>query len=235
VHIVRKGGKGPIYFAVEARFFSLEEPVTPAGNELFITRAYRKLVPRPTLLKGFVEERFQLADQGVVTSGERVEVLLTIEAKNNYEYVMIEDFKPAGLEAVEVRSGQSVLARELKSRAVERKAPGAGAAPARRIEDVAPIPSDEEAADYTGRMRGVYQELRDSKVALFLDRLPEGVWEIRYELRAEAPGKFHGLPPIAQAMYVPELRANGAEVRLEVLDKEPDMRDKIRRALVEAR
>ena len=235
VHIVRKGGKGPIYFAVEARFFSLEEPVTPAGNELFITRAYRKLVPRPTLLKGFVEERFQLADQGVVTSGERVEVLLTIEAKNNYEYVMIEDFKPAGLEAVEVRSGQSVLARELKSRAVERKAPGAGAAPARRIEDLAPIPSDEEAADYTGRMRGVYQELRDSKVALFLDRLPEGVWEIRYELRAEAPGKFHGLPPIAQAMYVPELRANGAEVRLEVLDKEPDLRDKIRRALVEAR
>jgi hypothetical protein len=36
-------------------------------------------------------------------------------------------------------------------------------------------------------------------------------------------------------LYVPELRANGAEVRLEVLDKEPDLRDKIRRALVEAR
>jgi hypothetical protein len=30
-----------------------------------------------------------------------------------------------------------------------------------------------------GRRRGVYQELRDRKVALFIDNLPEGVWEIR--------------------------------------------------------
>ena len=40
-------------------------------------------------------------------------------------------------------------------------------------------------ADFTGRTRWVYQELRDRKIALFLDKLPEGVWEIRYDLRAE--------------------------------------------------
>ena len=51
-----------------------------------------------------------------------------------------------------------------------------------------------EGRDYTGRQRWVYQELRDRKVALFLDKLPQGVWEIRYEMRAEVPGTFHALP-----------------------------------------
>ena len=65
-------------------------------------------------------------------------------------------------------------------------------------------------------MRPVYAELRDRKLALFIDRLPEGTWEIRYELRAQTPGAFHALPLIGQAMYVPEIRANGAEVRLRI-------------------
>ena len=66
----------------------------------------------------------------------------------------------------------------------------------------------------------MYQELRDRKVALFVDKLPEGVWEIRYDLRAEVPGQFHALPVSGQAMYVPEIRCNGAEVRIKVLDAE---------------
>jgi uncharacterized protein YfaS (alpha-2-macroglobulin family) len=57
-------------------------------------------------------------------------------------------------------------------------------------------------------------------VALFIDKLPEGVWQIRYDLRAETPGAFHALPVMAQAMYVPEIRSNGTEVRLTVEDKE---------------
>ena len=75
--------------------------------------------------------------------------------------------------------------------------------------------------DYTGRQRWVYQELRDRKVAMFIDKLPEGVWEIRYDLRAEVPGKFHALPVTGQAMYVPEIRCNGAETRIQVMDQKP--------------
>jgi uncharacterized protein YfaS (alpha-2-macroglobulin family) len=201
VRIVRKGGDGPIYFAAEIEFFSLEEPITPAGNEVFVRRQYHRLVPQPTLLKGFVEERRALDDGGTATSGERVEVVVTLEAKNDYEYLVVEDLKPAGLEAVQVRSGEAIYARELKSGAVERP------------------DGTREAADYTGRSRWVYQELRDRKVALFIDKLPQGVWEIRYELRAEVPGDFHALPTLVHAMYVPEIRANGAEVRLTVEDR----------------
>src|SRR6185295_17169819 len=121
---------------------------------------------------------------------------------------LFEDLKPAGLEAVEVRSGESVYARELKSGAVERKLGGtksppsavpssqsktalqAGRLAAIRSPRPTPAPSADE-NDFTGRQRWVYQELRDRKVALFLDKLPEGVWEIRYDLRAEVPGQFH--------------------------------------------
>jgi uncharacterized protein YfaS (alpha-2-macroglobulin family) len=56
-------------------------------------------------------------------------------------------------------------------------------------------------------------------VALFIDKLPQGVWEIKYDYRAEAPGDFHALPVLGRAMYVPEIRCNGQEVRVRVEEK----------------
>jgi hypothetical protein len=255
IRIVRKNGSAPIYFAAEAKIFSTEEPITPAGNEIFVKREYYKLAERPTLLKGLVYDREPLRDGDTVKSGERVQTVLTIEGKNNYEYLLFEDLKPAGLEAVEVRSGESLYARELKSGAVTRKF-ATNNAPAQqsylvksgdtltkiaranrtsvaalrqantlsaspiRVGQRLIIPRPPEAADsdYTGRTRWVYQELRDRKVALFIDKLPEGVWEIRYDFRAEVPGRFHALPVLGQAMYVPEIRANSAELRINVED-----------------
>ncbi len=204
VTIVRKNGNGPIYFSAQAEFFSLEEPLTPAGNEIFVRRQYFKLENHPTLLKGIVSERIPLNDGETVKSGERVEVVLTVEAKNNYEYLLFEDLKPAGLETVQIRSGESLYIKELKS----------GALSGRNSATL----NFKAAADFTGRTRWVYQELRDRKVALFIDRLPEGVWQISYELRAEAPGAFHALPVLGHAMYVPEIRTNGAETRVRVVD-----------------
>ena len=75
------------------------------GNQIFVKREYYKLAERPTLLKGLVYDREPLRDGDTVKSGERVETVLTIEGKNDYEYLLFEDLKPAGLEAVEVRSG----------------------------------------------------------------------------------------------------------------------------------
>jgi len=258
IRIVRKSGSTPIYFAAAAQFFSMKEPITPAGNEIFVKREYYKLAGRQTLLKGLVYDKEPLRDGDTVKSGERVQAVLTIEGKNNYEYLLFEDLKPAGLEAVEVRSGESLYARELKSGAVERKfaetnsaaapqtymvktgdnlskiagANGTSVSALREANHLsnsrvkvgqkiiiplrAPVPD----ADYTGRTRWVYQELRDRKVALFIDKLPEGVWEIRYDFRAEVPGQFHALPVLGQAMYVLEIRANSAEVRINVSDSE---------------
>jgi uncharacterized protein YfaS (alpha-2-macroglobulin family) len=220
IRIKRTSGSGPLYFAVEAKFFSTEEPIAPAGNEIFVKREYFKLVGRPTLLKGYVYDKEPLRDGGSVKSGERVETVLTLEGKNNYEYLLFEDLKPAGFEAVEVRSGESLYARELKSGAVERKfGSQASTVPSPRSASAqSAIGNRQPAIDFTGRSRWVYQELHDRKVALFMDKLPEGVWEIRYDLRAETPGQFHALPVLGQAMYVPEIRCNSAEIRVNVED-----------------
>ena len=198
-------GDGPLYFSVGASFVSLEEPVTAAGHEIFVRRAYYKSEGRPTLLKGTVYEQLPLLDQGTVTSGDRVDVVITVEAKNDYEYLVFEDLKPAGLEAVQLRSGEAIYARELRADATDRTFLGGKV--------------DREAKDYTGRTAWIYQELRDRKVALFIDHLPQGVWEIHYQLRAEVPGQFHALPVLGHAMYVPEIRCNGAEIRMTVADK----------------
>jgi len=173
----------PVYFSAEARFVSLEEPVKAAGNELFVRREYFRLAPHPTLLKGVIYERVPLGDNDSIHSGERVEVVVTVETKNDYEYLLFEDLKPAGFEAVELQSGASLYA-----------------------------------TGKDGRMQWIYQELRDRKVAMFADRLPQGTWEIRYTLRAETPGSFHALPLMGHAMYVPDIRANGDEVRVRVVE-----------------
>src|SRR5205807_1902581 len=121
ITIRRVGGAGPLYFSAQAKFFSLEEPLQPAGNEIFVRRQYFKLVEHPTLLKGYVTERVPLNDGETVKSGERVETVITIEAKNNYEYLLFEDLKPAGLEAVQLRSGDNLYVREIKSGALNRR------------------------------------------------------------------------------------------------------------------
>lgn len=204
ITIRRQSGSGPIYFSARTKFFSLEEPLTPAGNEIFVRRQYFKLVNHQTLLKGYVSERVPLNDGETVKSGERVETVLTIEAKNNYDYLIFEDLKPSGLEAVELRSGENLFVKELKSGALKSKN--------------STLMNFTSALNFTGRQQWVYQELRDRKVALFIDHLPEGVWQISYEMRAESPGVFHALPVLGHAMYVPEIRTNGAEVRIRVVE-----------------
>lgn len=208
IRIRRTAGSSPLYFSAEARFVSLEEPVKAAGNEIFVRRDYFRMAPHPTLLNGVTYDRVPLVDGGSLDSGDRVEVVLTIETKNDYDYLLLEDLKPAGLEAVSLRSGEPLYARQVTAKAVERKF-GQGA-PAAVKTSVRPR------SDTAGRMTYVYQELRDRKVALFIDHLPQGIWEIRYTLRGEVPGSFHALPLLGQAMYVPEIRGNGEEARIEV-------------------
>lgn len=191
IRIRRTGGRpdAPLYFAAEGRFVSLEEPVTAASNEIAVKRTYLRLVPRPTLLQGVEYDRVPLRDGDTVVSGDRIETVVTIESKNDYEYLLFEDLKPAGLEAVALRSGEPLYAS------------AAG-----------------------GEARGtiwVYQELRDRKVALFVDHMPQGTWSIRYTLRAETPGSFHALPVVGGAMYVPEIHGNGDEVRVKVAEAKP--------------
>lgn len=215
IEVRRTRGDGPLYFATHAKYFSTEQPIPAHGNEVFVRRDYYHIVGRPTLLAGHVYDKVPLADGDTLESGDRVEVVVTIETQNHLEYLVFEDFKPAGLESVELKSGGSFHARELKSSETEHRFEPRDAS----FDRTGAVRWDEHAAGYTGRSRGVHRELRDRKIALFLDQCPEGVWEMRYELRAEIPGRFSALPVLGHAMYVPEIRCNSAEWRMTVVDR----------------
>ncbi|MDH3347947.1 MAG: MG2 domain-containing protein [Desulfobulbaceae bacterium] len=114
---LRKKGKGPLYFNAYLSYFSLEDFITRAGLEVKVQRRLFRLKPvdktiatagaRGQVVDQKVEkfERELLANDAMLQSGDLVEVELVIESKNDYEYLVFEDFKPAGFEAVKVRSG----------------------------------------------------------------------------------------------------------------------------------
>lgn len=186
---IRIDGQGSLYAAGYLKYFTLEEGITPEGNEVFVRRGYSLKANQETLLKGYVEDWKALEDGDELTSGDRVKVDITLEVKNHYEYLIVEDYKPAGFEAVELKSGAAwadVLGKD---------------------------------GFPTGEKVWIYQEFRDQKVAFFITKLPQGTHRISYELRAEVPGEFHGMPNQAHAMYVPEIRANSAEARFSIVDK----------------
>ncbi len=116
---LRRRGKGPVYFNAYLTNFTLEDFITKAGLEVKVQRKYYKLKPVDKQIK-VAGDRGQALDQKVekyerellenlatLKSGDLVEIELEIESKNDYEYLMFEDFKPAGFEPVDVRSGYS--------------------------------------------------------------------------------------------------------------------------------
>lgn len=118
-HIISflKQGKGPLYFSAYLTNFTLEDPITRAGLEIKVDRKVYRLVRdnrsvdvaggRGQVVGQQVERyrREPLADGATLKSGELVEVELEIDSKNDYEYLLFEDYKAAGFEPAEVRSG----------------------------------------------------------------------------------------------------------------------------------
>ena len=113
----QKNGKGPLYYNAYLTNFTLEDPITHAGLEIKVDRKVYRLVKDDKTVEtagghgqtvGQKVERYRrepLADGATLKSGELVEVELEIDSKNDYEYLIFEDFKAAGFEPVEVRSG----------------------------------------------------------------------------------------------------------------------------------
>ena len=114
---LRRDGKGPVYFNAYLTNFTLEDYITRAGLEIKVDRKYYKLertdtttdVPgsRGQAIQQRVEkyERHELKDLSTLKSGDLVEVELEMISKNDYEYILFEDMKPAGFETIDVRSG----------------------------------------------------------------------------------------------------------------------------------
>ena len=112
-----KQGRGPLYYSAYLTNFTLEDPITHSGLEIKVDRKVYRLVKDDKVVDvaggrgqtvGQRVERYRrelLADDATLKSGELVEVELEIDSKNDYEYLVFEDYKAAGFEPVDVRSG----------------------------------------------------------------------------------------------------------------------------------
>jgi len=118
-HVIelKKQGRGPLYYNAYLTNFTLEDYITRAGLEIKVQRRYYRLKPVEKSIK-VAGSRGQAVDQRVekyervpmenlatLESGQLVEIELEIQSKNDYEYLVFEDMKPAGFEPVDLRSG----------------------------------------------------------------------------------------------------------------------------------
>lgn len=115
--VIRKQGSGPLYYNAYVTNFTKENFITETGLEIKVHRKFYQLIPEDASVKAS-GSRGQAVDQKVekyqrkeidaettLKSGDLVEVELILESKNDYEYLVFEDYKVAGFEPVGVRSG----------------------------------------------------------------------------------------------------------------------------------
>ncbi|MBQ6471917.1 MAG: hypothetical protein IJJ33_08035, partial [Victivallales bacterium] len=114
---VRHSGTSPLYLNSYLEYFSLQDFIPAAGLEVKVDRQVYRLVKDDETRKAVSssgqvveqrEERFlreRLESGAAVQPGDLLEVVLTLESKNDYEYLCIEDRKVAGTEPEDVRSG----------------------------------------------------------------------------------------------------------------------------------
>ncbi|MBB5037927.1 alpha-2-macroglobulin family protein [Prosthecobacter dejongeii] len=114
---IRKLGESPLYVNAYLTVFSQEDNIPASGLEVKARRKFYKLIEEKPEQKvaggrgqvvtqtGLKYRREEIASDSPLKSGDLIEVELSVESKNDYEYVLIEDLKPAGFEPVKVQSG----------------------------------------------------------------------------------------------------------------------------------
>ncbi|MCB8921737.1 MAG: Ig-like domain-containing protein [Ardenticatenaceae bacterium] len=172
--IGRTEGDGNLYYTAHLNIWLPVEEVLPLDRGLILSRSYYRPDDRETPVTE-------------AELGETFLARLTIVVPHALHYALIEDYLPAGLEAVDT----SLLTSQQVG---------------------APQRYDPE--DFWQRGYGWWYfdhvELRDEKVAISADYLPAGTYEYVYLVRASTVGEFRAIPPTGQEFYFPEVYGRGA-------------------------
>ena len=195
---IEKVGKGKLYWNAYTEYFSLEEPIKASGNELEISRRFFKLTRKTETEKSFDK----------IPRGDGPIIGRLFRDSTDPEYTR-----------TEIKDGETVTSGDLIE--VELVVNAKNDYEYLVFEDMKAAgfePVDLRSGASYGDGLSSNVELRDEKVAFFVDRLPQGRRVLRYRVRAEVPGQFHALPTNGYAMYAPEVRAISDEMRVGVRD-----------------
>ncbi len=103
IEVRKDGGAATGYFAAIFDVFNQNDFIKGVGGDVVVTRKYT-LLGKPSAEMGSAPTEYGMP----LESGTRVRVDLEVKANKAVEFVMIEDLKPAGLEAVMLKSGPEV-------------------------------------------------------------------------------------------------------------------------------
>lgn len=143
--------------------------------------------------------------------GDVLKGKLRITVPKERRFVAVENFIPAGTELVNFRL--STEDKSLRENGVPSPyGRGMGFGGKKGIAAVLGLGNAEELPDelYSGSLVSREQlyadaeEMRDDRLFLFRERLPAGVYEYEYFVRALVPGVFHHLPAVVSELYFPE-------------------------------
>ena len=180
--IGRTEGGGNLYYTAHMNIYLPVPDLEPLDSGIIVSRSYYDPDDPTTAI-----------DSAAV--GDTVLAKITIVVPHTRHYVIIDDWLPAGLEAIDT----SLKTSEQQSSASEYEGGG-------RV--------SETSGDFYSRGWGWWYfdhvQLRDEKVEISAMRLPAGTYEYTYLARASTPGEFNVIPPTAQEFYFPEVYGRGS-------------------------
>jgi uncharacterized protein YfaS (alpha-2-macroglobulin family) len=198
--IGRGAGGGRLYYTAHLRAFLPVEEIKALDRGVIVRRRY-------TLAS--CTDGPKCPEVKEAKLGDVIRVELSIVAPHDLYYVAVEDPLPAGAEAID--TGLATSSQLDQTPGIEGTPPG-------------PMPIDGGVAGearidpYWGWWNWYSRsELRDEKVALFADYLPQGSYLYSYTMRATLPGDFHVIPTTAGEMYFPEVYGRGDGQLLRVM------------------
>lgn len=152
------------YYDLALRYYLKADKISPRDEGFSIKRGFYKLEDK--------ENKNPIKN---VKVGEILRTNIQVIVPKTRNFVMIEDFIPAGMEIVNLD-----LATEQKSLRLQEK-------------------------DLKGReLIPDFKEIRDDRLFLYVERLKPGVYEFEYFVRPLIKGKFIHLPAQVLEMYFPE-------------------------------
>ena len=184
IEFERDADEGALYYSAHLNLALPIEDIAPVSRGLEISRSY-------TMLDD--ENKTAISRAAI---GDVVQVRLRIVAPNTLRYVVIEDFFPAGAEAINPNLATSPQLGTM---------PGGGRIDARRRG--------------WGWWYFDHVEFHDEKAVIYASYLPRGVYEFVYTIRPTSAGEFNVIPPIAQEMYFPEVYGRGAGARFTITEE----------------
>ncbi|MDA3864390.1 MAG: MG2 domain-containing protein [Deltaproteobacteria bacterium] len=175
--ILAKKGKGKLFYRLGLNYVPTSLILKPEERGFVVSRTYEAINDA----KDVVRKK----DHWQIKAGTYVKVKLRVIASDRRYYVAVDDSFPAGFEAVNAQlktSSHSIISKN-KSSSV----------------------STSRYWNYYWYRRPNYHEFRDDKYIQFWDKLPAGVYEQSYVVRATIPGEYIVPPFKAFEMYSPEI------------------------------